>query len=223
MTRSIVTAAALAVAASTLTVAGQGTAQAAGLCAGLDRCRIVDRADVDGDGDRDRIAWIQRSERSATVKVRTADGQVLSRTVDVTFWPGGGAYAGSSTVDGRPGAELLVASRMGAHTPSYTMLTFRRGQLREAPSPSGDEQWWVDNAYAVSVGWHRSIRKGQVRMANTTLFRADGKWNGTRTTYAWKRGDWQVVDRSKLNIRTKAAQNLAGFHIRGLDAFPAVR
>lgn len=122
-------------------------------CAGVTRCHVVATVDVDGDARADQVGWRQLNERQVQIRVHTAAGSTLTATVGVRLWWGGGAWGGATRVDGIPGAELLIGSQQGAHTPMYTMLTYRGGHLAVEKSPSAlSALWQVDAAYGDYMG-----------------------------------------------------------------------
>ena len=197
------------------------------VCAGTLRCRTVDHADVDGDGRTDEVGWASRPARGmAIIRVRTDDDELLTKRLDVSLWFDNGAWGGAAPVDGRRGAELLIGTQMGAHTPGYTMLTYRLGRLVKAPSPSAlGPRWYVDAAYSVDLGWWRHVDAGQVRLVEKEALRdgARRSFSGTHTTYAWRAGHWvkqRVVERHYDNPHQAA--RISGWHVNGLDRYPGL-
>jgi hypothetical protein len=202
---------------------------AAGVCAQVTHCRVVATRDVDGDGTPDQIGWVRhRAQKAIVVRVKTADGALLRRRLDVSLWFGVGAWGGAAPIDGRRGAEILAGTEMGAHTPLYTMLTERGGHLVVEPAPAGGEtRWWVDAAYNYDFGWWRHVRKdGVVTMTQNTASRTTNtgkRFAGTNTTYAWRRGGWHRVAVAKRRYATAtAAAAIAGWHVAGIGRFPGV-
>src|SRR3990170_4348794 len=107
---------ALAACGEARTAGDSGAPQPAnGVCQVVDRCRVVAETDVDGDGVRDQVGFVAESERRVVVHVKTATGQRLHRGLAVLWFPRGDFY-GAAPIDGRPGAELVVGTTMGAHT-----------------------------------------------------------------------------------------------------------
>ena len=234
---SIATAAAVGITAFMSTASGPGPAGQPGAgdhtaatartaCAGVSPCRIVARVDVDGDHRADQVGWHQLGDSAAQIRVRTADGALLTHRVDVRLWFGGGAWGGATRIDGEAGAELLVGSNQGAHTPMYTMLTYRSGRLvtERSPAPYG-ALWQVDAAYGDYMGWQRQLRPGQVAMTQRVAVRVDGtdRFTGDDVTYVWSANRWV---RSTQAPTTYASERLAarvgGFHVAGLTAFPGL-
>jgi hypothetical protein len=196
-----------------------------GVCAGIDRCRVVARVDVDGDRRDDRVGWVARKAKGlAVIRVLTADGERLRKRLDVSLWFDTGAWGGATPIDGRGGVEMLVGTQMGAHTPVYAMLTYRRGDLVIEKSPAQGDRWFVDSAWSVAVGWDRDRVDGRILMRYTYLTRsADDTFDGSTTTYRWRKGCWvRVAKRGKHVPSARAAEPYAGWHVRNLERFPGV-
>lgn len=197
------------------------------VCAGVSNCQLVAQADVLGDGRLDQIGWRQLSTEVAQVRVLSPSGQMLTRNVDVHFWPGGGAWGGVARVDQVAGVELLIGSEQGAHTPMYTMLTARDGALVVEHSPSPlSWRWQVDAAYGDIMGWARhTLSDGRIAMTQRIAFRsANGvTFSGHSVTYAWGSGRWSRVSRATTHYSNEGAANAAaGFHVPGLARFPGL-
>lgn len=224
---SLSLAAALAAGGVAATASPAAASTHPGPCAGVSGCTIESHADVDGDGRADQVAWHPIGDHVAEVRVETATGHLLTTRVNVHLWWGGGAWGGTARIDGRPGAEILVGSIQGAHTPMYTMLTYRSGALDVEPSPSAlSHKWQVDAAYADSMGWWRhTLADGRVAMTQRIAYR-DGqsqRFTGHNVTYAWDGNGWTRVSRVATSYPTaKAAGKIAGFHVSGLAAFPGI-
>jgi hypothetical protein len=211
---------------TTTTVAGHDAVAGHAVCVGVSDCHVVASVDVDGDSRPDQVGWRQLSQDQVQIRVRTATGDLLVRRVDVHLWWGGGAWGGAARVDGPAGAELLVGSTQGAHTPMYTMLTYRNGALVAEASPSPlSQRWQIDAAYGDYMGWSRHIVGGHATMSQSIVFRAEGgeSFAGRRVTYVWDVDHWQRTARASISFPTeKAASAIAGFHVKGLDAFPGL-
>jgi len=199
-----------------------GAERFAGVCAGIAHCRVVADRDVDGDGERDKVAWVQRSKKLVVIRVWTADGERLHRSVDVSWWYGGGAWGGATRIDGRRGVELVIGSTMGAHTPGYTMLTYRRGSLRVLDSPRNEDHWYIDAAYSVLAGWWRSTPGDRVTMTYKDALRTrSDTFRGANTTYVWRDGHWAKARADKTSYRNlNRANRIAGWHVHGLAEWP---
>ncbi len=196
--------------------------RAASPCGRIARCRQVAATDVDGDARIDRIGWVQHSKKLVAIRVTTASGATMSRRINVEHWPDGGAWAGAARVDGIKGRELLVGSSFGAHTPIYTMLTHRRGELVLTRSPRGDNIWYVDQAFNTAFGWWRSTHGGEVRMTEKAAYgRSDRTFAGRNTTFAWRSGRWvKLFSTRKVYATPRQAYRIAGWHVVGLAEFP---
>jgi hypothetical protein len=196
-----------------------------GVCAGHDRCKVVAHADVDGDGQPDSIG-LQRltGGETAVVRALTASGTALAHRIDVSEWFGGGRWGGAAHVDGEPGVELLVGSALGAHTPFYTMLTYREGRLVVERSPRGDRTWYVDAAASVYVGWWRRAAAGRVTMTFRSATRhIHGSWSGADIRYRWHADSWQKVSRARAHYPgPRAASKIWGWHVAGLEREPGL-
>ena len=147
--------------------------------------------------------------------------------VDVHLWWGGGAWGGAARVDGPAGAELLVGSMQGAHTPMYTMLTYRDGALVVEASPSPlSQRWQVDAAYGDYMGWSRHIVDGHATMTQSIVYRADDgeSFAGQQRDVRLERRPLAAYDASRRSPspRRRRASAMAGFHVKGLDAFPGL-
>lgn len=224
---ALVIAAALTGCGNTSAVAGRGTGPAqVSACAGVAACHVVASVDVDGDGRPDQVGWRQISQDLVQIRVRTATGKMLVHGVNVHLWWGGGAWGGAARIDGPAGAELLIGSMQGAHTPMYTMLTYRSGALVVEASPSPlSQRWQVDAAWGDYMGWARHIVAGHAAMTQSIVFRAEHgqSFSGTSVRYVWSIDHWQRTTKSSISYPTvKAASAMAGFHVAGLDAFPGL-
>ena len=196
-----------------------------GVCHGHDHCHVVANADVDGDGQADAIGFQRlQGHKTAVVRVLTASGDRLARRVDVREWFGGGRWGGAAHIDGQPGVELLVGSALGAHTPFYTMLTYRDGRLVVERSPRGDRTWFVDAAATVYFGWWRQASGGEVTITSRSALRhVHGSWSGSDIRYRWNGDDWQKVSRDKVHYAgPRAASKIWGWHADGLDREPGL-
>lgn len=202
----------------------------AGVCAGVKHCHRVVTIDVDGDRKADRVGWHQLSKRRVQIRVRMATGKLLERKVSVRHWPGKGAWGGAARVDGRRGAELLIGSAMGAHTPQYTMLTYRKGRLTVEKSPRRSDgaggRWAVDSALMVNLGWHRHVgRSGRIAMTYKEAWR-NGKSNsfkGRNIQYTWTNGHWKRTNTFRRWYKTeRAARKIGGWHVGRLKRFPGI-
>lgn len=196
-------------------------------CGGVSRCHVVATMDVSGDARADQIAWRQVSDRVVQIRVRTATGSLMTASVDVSLWLGGGAFGGAARVDDHAGAEILVGSNQGAHTPMYTMLTVRAGRLVVEKSPSPlDSLWQVDAAYGDYMGWWRhTTGGGQVTMTQKIAIRTPDtdRFTGHNVTYTWTTDHWARTRTTATSYPTvRLASIVGGFHVAGLEAFPGI-
>ncbi len=186
--------------------------------------RIVARVDVTGDGSADTVTYKVLAGDRVRIGVRAADGRTARHVVDTALWPGdGGAWHGAAPVDGVPGAELVIGTSMGAHTPLFTMLSWRAGDLVVQTDPlSSRWEWWVDAFAGGYAGWRRVVRDGEIQMVNTMLFRdrQDG-WSGERRRFRWDQG-WVPAGRRDVTVRSdRAAARVGGWHVTGLPRWPS--
>ncbi len=170
------------------------------MCQGVDYCRLVSRADVDGDRRADQVALVEYGDKYTTtrsvVRVRTAYGRTMTRTID-GHWSGETSWHGSAAIDGRPGYELVIGRHTGAHMKQYAVLTFRNGQLATLKAPGGAWTWMTDNSYSWCAGWHRTTSNGQVvvtfgfaeRDFNQTS--GDPRYRVKKSKYVWSNGWWK--------------------------------
>jgi hypothetical protein len=206
---------------------GNGHRTSSAACTRVSDCHVVAHVDVDGDGRPDQIGWRQISDRSVQIRVHTSTGKLLTARVDVRLWWGGGAWAGATRIDNRPGVELLIGSRQGAHTPMYTMLTFRNGGLAVERSPSAlSALWQVDAADGDYMGWWRhALPDGQIAMTQKIAVRSGrgSQFRGHNVTYKWSGGRWHRSAADTVTYASgRAASVIAGFHVRGLKSFPGL-
>lgn len=208
--------------------AAPSTSARAGVCAGVKNCHRVATIDVDGDRRADRVGWRQINRNKVQIRVRTADGELLKRTVGVRKWPGGGTWGDAAWIDGHRGAELLIGTVAGAHTTHYRMLTYRNGRLVGEKSPwrsSIGGRWAVDASARFYAGWDRNVgKRGRVTMTMKSAERnRNGRgFHGFNVRYAWHNGHWKRVKRIDRTYRTqRQARKIAGWHVGHLDRWPS--
>ena len=207
-----------------------GTASAAtGPCAGVDRCHVVARVDVDGNGTRDvvglgRTGKDGASSGTATVRVQLGS-RIVSATKPTEYWYGP-LWQGAANVDGRPGKELFVGRTQGAHAQLYQSLTFRGGRLVTLRAPGRGYQglWIVDSSVMYETGWLRraSDPAGVVRFRHAERNDPpnDRDFTGVVKTFRWTTDGWQrTAIRRDPHLSEDAAQSWGGFHVAGLDRF----
>ena len=183
--------------------------------------RVVARVDVNGNGKRDVVRFTKRGKHKLVVRVRTDRGKVRRRVVRAPYIEFGDWY-GAARLDGRSGRELVLLTAAGAHSLSYTVLTWRHGKLKRLNSPT-DKFWFTDGAAMMGSGWLRRTNHGRVSMTERHLSRAGGRpvWRGKATRYVWKRGDWRKRGSHRIKVRgdNKAAKRF-GWRGTTLPSFP---
>ena len=232
LTTSAVVGTALVLSATTLpgAAAGTETASRAGVCAGVKRCHRVATIDVDGDRRADQVGWQQLNRKQVRIRVRITGGPVVTRKVNVRLWWPGGQWGDAAWIDGRRGAELLVGSTKGAHTPYYTVLTYRSGRLVVERSPAtgayGGPQWAIDSSLGGYVGWNRHVSKrGRVTITQRIAFpnRKGERYSGDDVRYVWRGGGWKQTKRTHRTYKNaKRASRIAGWHVGHLQRFPGL-
>jgi hypothetical protein len=195
---------------------------ATGVCRDVEQCQVVAETDVDGDGVRDQVGFVSESEHRVVVHVKTAGGQRMRHGMDITWFPRGEFY-GAAPIDGRPGAELVVGSMMGAHTLFFTTLAVQTGRIVQLPAPGGEPEWMIDGAYSFHAGVSRRVEDGRVVVVLRDAAR-DGvrsRFTGRDRTYVWAHGGWR--HRSTTRTRYDGERTVAkvgGWDVPGLPRFP---
>lgn len=95
------------------------------------------KVDVDGDGRRDTVRIYQVSSVSYRVSVTTARKKSASRNLTTDPATFVRMWAGSGTLDGSRGHELMVNVSGSEAATWYQVLTWRSGRLVEEPGPAG--------------------------------------------------------------------------------------
>jgi hypothetical protein len=195
---------------------------ATGVCRDIAGCQVVATTDVDGDGVRDQVGFVVDTKRHVVVHVKTALGRLMSRGLDVIWFPRGEFY-GAAPIDGRPGAELVVGTTMGAHTMFFTTLTARSGRLVRLEPPGGDSEWMIDAAYSFHAGVTRRLQDGSAVVVLRDAGR-DGLhpvFSGRDRTFVWRDGGWQHQSTTRRRYRGEdAVAPVGGWHVAGLHRFP---
>jgi hypothetical protein len=195
---------------------------ATGVCQGVERCQVVAETDVDGDGVRDQVGFVSESEHRVVVHVKTATGQRLRRGMNITWFPRGEFY-GATPIDGRPGADLVVGSMMGAHTLFFTTLSVQRDRIVRLPAPGGEPEWMIDGAYSFYAGVSRRVEDGRVVVVLREAAR-DGvrpTFTGRDRTYVWRDGGWRHRSTTTTHYRNdRDLAEVGGWHVPGLPRFP---
>ena len=208
-------------AAGSPTVTPAGT----GVCAGLRGCRVVARADVNGDGRRDAVGLARRggglgATGAVILRVRTAPHHVVQVRRRLESWTGS-PWAGVANLDGRRGKDLMVGRQMGAAARFYQSLTWRHGHLVLLDAPGPDRWWGTEQSATVRAGWLRraadpagSVRR---RVATREGSSATSPYRGRVTTYKWTAGGWhRVHGRTVTSLTETRARHWGGFHVPGL-------
>lgn len=227
----LVLSAVVSVTAAALTTASP-TAMAAttrnGLCHQISHCTVVAFKDVDGDGRRDRVGYVARSTDRAVLRVSTAAGRLLRKSLDTSGWaPGrGGEWLGAAALDGRRGVELVAGTSRGAHAMLFTVVTYRHGRLVRESVPGPGHEWIVDSSLASFAGVWRRVVDGRVVVTLKSAERVeDGvSYRGIDRRFVWRDGAWRHV----ATVRTtypgpRRAGEIAGWHVRGLPTWPGRR
>lgn len=216
--------AAAAVAVSGAPVLTTSANAATGVCTGVSSCKVVSRADVDGDGRADQVGLVQRTSypqnNTITVRVRTAKGRTM--TTSHKAWWYGSTWHGAARFDGRAGHELVVGSSAGAHARIFRVVTYRDGKLVTLKAPGGSWTWLIDGSYSMNAGWFRTTSRGKVYMTSKSAMRNMSTYRHDLRTYKyqWKNGSWRFVS-STRNPRatTTSAYAIAGWHVPYLKTY----
>lgn len=185
--------------------------------------RVVARRDVDGDGRRDVVRYEVLRDDLVQVTVQTAAGRTAAKRLNTQSWPRG-RFHGAAQMDGRPGFELVIGTSAGAHTAWFTVLTWRHGDLIRESGPGRWQEWAVDAAYSIYLGWFRRISDGRVRMTERHVFReaSSHHWTGRATTYTWRPGQgWKRSSSHAIDTHgDHRASRIGGWHVQGLKRYP---
>jgi hypothetical protein len=190
-------------------------------CADAAGCRVVAGVDVDGDDRADEVGFVVESRKRATLRLATSGGQTLRHRLRVTWFPEP-EFFGAAPIDGRPGAELVVGTTMGAHTLFFSTLSVRDGEIVRVPAPAGPE-WMIDGAFAFHAGVVRRIEDGRVTVVLREAARQgqSPRFAGTDRTYVWRDGGWRHLRSERTRYRTEeAASRVGGWHVPGLPRRP---
>ncbi len=211
---------------ATLTFVPSARAAGPGVCAGVNRCRVVAHVDVDGNGAADAVALARRGRNGGAkgfvrVRVKTAPHRIVTVRRDLPYWYGS-AWQGAALLDGRKGRDLVIGHTAGAHTQFFRALTWRSGTLVDLGAPGGGRDWVVDGAYRISLGFLRRAGKpaGTLTTLNAERNGETRTFTGTATDYRWSGGAWKRVRRSTdKDLPEKTAARWGGFRVPGLARF----
>lgn len=197
-----------------------------GVCAGIERCHVKARVDVDGDGDRDPVGLAIRGhhrQHVIVVRVRTERTRIVSRKFDVDYWGHESMWQGTAQLDGRPGREIVVADEQGAHIQFYRALTWRGDGLRLLEAPGRGHSWMIDRAVWTEVGWKRRPDTPQGLIRQRLAYRTGdtrSPFEGTILTFRWTPSGWDRVCRQEISpLSDRRAHLWGGFRVPGLDRF----
>jgi hypothetical protein len=193
-----------------------------GVCDGVPKCRVVANTDVDGDGRADEVGFVVESKRRVTVRVTTATGETVGRDLD-TMWFPRGEFFGAAPIDGRPGAELVVGTTMGAHTLWFTTLAMDSGRLEVLAAPGAESEWMIDGAYSFHAGVSRQVENGRAVVVLREAARngVAPRFSGRDRTYVWTASGWRLESTERTRYRgERAVARIGGWHVAGLPTFP---
>ncbi|MDX6301196.1 MAG: hypothetical protein QOF53_2410 [Nocardioidaceae bacterium] len=97
-------------------------------------------------------------------------------------------WLGATNLNHRGGKELLLGFSTGAHTQSFTVLTYRGGRLRGLRAPAGTS-WVVNSSFGTgSFGW----RCTSAGVESRSVFPGGGSptYRIVRNHYSWRAGGW---------------------------------
>lgn len=215
---------AVAVAAAGAPVSTTSASAATGVCTGVGSCKVVSRADVDGDGRADQVGLVQKTTsptgNTVTVRVRTAKGRTMS-TSHPAWWYGS-TWHGAAKVDGVAGHDLVVGTSVGAHLMMFRVITVRSGKLVTLKAPGNQYRWFVDSSYSFNEGWTRSVSKGTVSMTYRGGVRIDESRHRMATArYTWRSGAWRLATSKSSVVSNSSAYAVGGWRVPYLKRFPA--
>ncbi|MEX5635279.1 hypothetical protein [Parafrankia sp. FMc2] len=188
-------------------------------------------ADVDGDGADDEIALGQVNTGQRLLRVLLADGSAVEYPIDtVTSTAVTRPWHGAATVDGIPGAEIVLLTDLGAHTMWFTVLTYRDGRLAELDRPSAAAGqtggWVVDSADSGWLGYTCGRSGPASTLLVTSAQRIDGPsgtegYDETSVLFGWAGSDWQEISRETraYGDADPDTHRLAGWNCEGLPRF----
>lgn len=196
----------------------------ASACGEAADCAVVDRVDVDGDGLADEVGFVVESDEQVVVRVGTADGRTMRRSLD-TLWFPEGEFFGAAPIDGEPGAEIVVGTTMGAHTMFFTTLTVRGDDLVKLDAPGREDEWMIDGAYSFHAGVTRRVVGDEVLVTLRDAGRVavQPRFAGRDRTFVWRDGAWQLRSSTPRRYRgERAVARIDGWHVEGLPRMPAL-
>lgn len=221
--KSLAASVGLAMALSTVPAVTTSAQAATGVCSGVSYCKVVSRADVDGDGRADQVGLVQRSKAPqgdwVTVRVRTAKGRTMSTSHEA--WWYGSTWHGAAKVDGVAGHDLVVGTSVGAHLMTFRVITVRGGKLVTLKAPGNQYRWYIDSSYSYNEGWTRSVSKGVVSMTYRGAVRST-EWSHrlVTTRSVWRSGAWRRVSSQTTTVSDRTGSTVGGWRVPYLKRFP---
>lgn len=180
----------------------------------------------DGDGRADQVGLTEYGDEDTTtrsvVRVQTASGRRMTRTIDGEWWVGS-SWHGAASMDGRRGYELVLGKDTGAHAMFFTVLTYRSGQLSVLKAPEGTWTWYLDSSYSFNGGYHRTM-SGGMRMTVVTSVRdvestSSRPHRQVKAAYRWSNGHWARVSTKVAWVSDSVAYKDNGWHVPYLPTF----
>lgn len=222
--KKLATAVAVAMAVSVAPAMTSGAHAATGVCTGVSSCKVVSRADVDGDGRADQVGLVQRQASPqgniVMVRVRTAKGRTMSTSHEA--WWYGSTYHGAAKVDGVAGHDLVFGTSVGAHLMQFRVITVRGGKLATLKAPGNAYRWFIDSSYGYNEGWTRSVSKGTVSMTyRFAMRRNESSHNLTTRRYTWRNGTWRLASSKKTVVSDRTGSTVGGWRVPYLKRFPS--
>lgn len=199
------------------------TASAGASATGGARCSSVSasypllKRDVDGDGRPDAIRVGVAKPHKIRVIVGLHGGGELRRIVRGSFVQ----VLGAHSVDGRPGAEIVVADSVVGNRNGSTMrsrvLHYRKGRLVLQPAPTGGRQWTTHARPLVMSGW--TTHGGAGSVTHRTVRRTgSGRYVGTAVRFRRHAGGWWRIGSRELSFDgRRAAKRIVGWRMPGVQ------
>lgn len=180
----------------------------------------VSRADIDGDGNADRVELSVGDTKAdgtadAELRVTLATGEVTSTTTEIDASIED-PYLGSADVTGATGYEMVLITDQGAHTTWHRVITFQAGSLPTVKDPNGAWRWMTDSSATSAAGYQRAVDDyGNVTMSAVNSVSDDGgrSFERTRSTSVWEDGGWSVPKRVTDTVGSERAHQIDGWKV----------
>ncbi|UYM05976.1 hypothetical protein [Solicola gregarius] len=179
---------------------------------------VVSHRDVDGDGRRDTIK--SGGSKGQTVIVKINGGETLRRSIKGSFVEA----LGASRIDGRRGAEIVVADGFSGGQNGARMdarvLTYRKHHLYLLAAPTGGRQWRSHSMPGIESGWSKHRAHNRRYLTHRVVRRVDGgkRFTGRAVDFRWQDGDWTRAGSRKLHFPSrKAANRIVGWRMQGVE------